>query len=226
MLQIENLNVSYTKTKPILKDLNLSIQKGEIIGILGMNGAGKTTFFKTLYGFINAQQGRITFDGKALQQSQISFLETENFFYTYMRAEEYLDILTGGNYNPKFNNIFELPLQNLVDTYSTGMKKRLAFWGIMELPSDIVILDEPFNGVDIESVECFYMLIQKMKAAGKTILISSHIIESLTRICDRIAYLNAGVIQHIYDKTNYDSLNNTIRNTIQDKIERAFLLSD
>lgn len=222
MLNIKNLNVAYTREKSILSNLNLEVASGQIMGVLGMNGAGKTTLFKTIYGAIVPQAGEIHFQQQAIDSKSISFLETSNFFYAYMRGREYLDLITNSTYRAHLNQIFELPLDELVDRYSTGMKKKLAFWGIFEKEHPLVILDEPFNGVDIESVECFYTLIKKMKEAGKTILISSHMIESLTRTCDKIAYLNNGLIQRIYEQDEFDVLQKDIQLLIQKKVNQAF----
>lgn len=222
MLKVENLTVGYSKEKIILNQLNLEIKKGEVYGILGMNGAGKTTLFKTIYGFLSHDSGDINWNNQPLSKNHLSFLETDNFFYSYMRGEEYLNILTDKNFNRNLNEIFDLPLNELIDGYSTGMKKRLAFWGIIELDKDLVILDEPFNGVDIESVECFYILIEKMKNEGKTIIISSHIIESLTRTCDKVGYLKEGNIQRIYHKEEFKELQKDIQNLIVKKVEGVF----
>lgn len=222
MLEIKNLNVAYIPQKPILTNLNLEVPSGQIVGVLGMNGAGKTTLFKTIYGAIVPQFGEISFDGQYIDSKSISFLETSNFFYAYMRGREYLDLVTNGTFRENLNQIFELPLHELVDTYSTGMKKKLAFWAIFEKKHPLVILDEPFNGVDIESVECFYTLIEKMKEEGKTILISSHMIESLTRTCDKIAYLSKGAIQRIYEQHEFDVLQADIQLLIRNKVNQAF----
>ncbi len=222
MLELIDINVSYQKDKPILKGMNINVSKGEIFGILGMNGAGKTTLFNAIYGFVPLEAGQIKFNGNAIHHTEISFLETQNYFYPYIKGIEYLNLVTKGKFNSKLNKIFELPLNDLVDNYSTGMRKKLAFWGIFELDNDVIILDEPFNGVDIESVECFYNLILEMRSQGKIIIISSHVIETLTRICDRIGYLHNGIINKIYKKDNYPQLQNDIQKIIQNKFKRAF----
>ena len=223
MLKLNNIKVSYEIDKPILKGVNLNVSKGEIFGVLGMNGAGKTTLFNTIYGFVNLKEGQIELNENLIHHSNISFLETQNYFYPYMKGIEYLKLVTKNSFNPKLNNVFKLPLNDLVDNYSTGMKKKLAFWGVFELNSDVVILDEPFNGVDIESVECFYNLILEMRNQGKVIIISSHVIETLTRICDKIGYLNNGKIEKVYMKENYQELQIDIQKIIQTKVQKAFL---
>ena len=222
MLEINNLHVSYKKDNPILKGFDLSIHKGEICGVLGMNGAGKTTLFNAIYGFTPPAQGKITLQDQALHHTHISFLETQNYFYPYMKGIEYLQLVTKGAYNPKLNQIFELPLDRLIDTYSTGMKKKLAFWAVFELERAVVILDEPFNGIDIEGVECLYNLILEMRRRGQVVLISSHVIETLTRICDRIAYLNGGKIEKTYPQALFPDLQMEIQQIIQTKVQGAF----
>lgn len=220
MLNISTLHVQYTTQRPILKGVNLIANEGQICGVLGMNGAGKTTLFKTIYGMLTAQTGSITFGGVPLGKEAIGYLETENYFYPFITGREYLQLLSPDlDINEQLNTIFALPLDNIIDSYSTGMKKRLAFWGLMLQNKTVIILDEPFNGVDIESVECFYLLIQKMKKAGKIILISSHIIESLTRICDKVAYLKDGQIQKEYTRHEFQELEQDIRNIIKEKMK-------
>lgn len=223
MLKLINVKVSYQKDIPILKGVNLNISRGQIYGILGMNGAGKTTLFNAIYGFVNLEEGQIELNDNRIHHTNISFLETQNYFYPYIKGIEYLKLVTKGSFNLKLNNVFELPLNDLVDNYSTGMKKKLAFWGVFELNNDVIILDEPFNGVDIESVECFYSLILEMRNQGKIIIISSHVIETLTRICDNIGYLNNGKIEKTYVKDNYSKLQIDIQKIIQNKVDRAFL---
>ena len=136
-----------------------------------------------------------------------------------MKGLEYLNIVTQGNYNLSLNQIFRLPLECLIDTYSTGMKKKLAFWGVFELNKDVVILDEPFNGIDIESVEYFYKLIFEMRNQGKIVIISSHIIETLTRVCDRIGFLNEGRTSKVYDREHYYQLQKAIKELVNINIK-------
>ena len=163
MLEVFDLDIAYKDDNPVLKGLNLSVAKGEVFGILGMNGAGKTTLFNAIYGLISPTKGAIHLFGKPIHYTNIAFLETENYFYPYIKGVEYLNLVTKGAFNIALNKIFELPLNDLVDTYSTGMKKKLAFWTVFESEQEVIILDEPFNGIDIESVECFYNLIREMR---------------------------------------------------------------
>jgi len=133
--------------------------------------------------------------------------------------------------NPKFNienwnALFELPLDKIVDEYSTGMKKKLALMGVIALDRPLVILDEPFNGVDLESNEKIKLVIQKLSELGKTVIITSHILATLTAICHRISVLYDG---RIHLSTNSDEFNlieeylhNSISENAQSKIDKIF----
>lgn len=220
MLTINNLHFSYSE-KEVLKGLNFSAQSGKIHGILGMNGSGKTTLFKTIYGFNVKESGECLFNDKPVSKRDIAFLETANFFYSYMKGQEYLELcaLQNPDYSiENWNQLFQLPLNDLVEHYSTGMKKKLAFLGIIALDRPILILDEPFNGIDFESSEVLYEILKRLRKKGKTILLSSHIIESLTNICDEVSYLSNGVIERKYAQSEFRQMELDLRELIQQKV--------
>jgi ABC-2 type transport system ATP-binding protein len=212
MLSIQNLVVQYQKTV-ILKQLSLQIDKGTVHGLVGLNGSGKTTLFNTLYGLLKPQQGTLSFENQPLQTQEISYLETQNYFYSFLTGNEYLNIFKVNN--PIFdiegwNKLFQLPLKQLIDEYSTGMKKKLAFMAILCLDKSILLLDEPFNGLDMETNQQMKMIIKQLRERGKTILITSHIMESLTSICDVISYLKEGQIVFTAPQEEFDSIENRI----------------
>lgn len=221
MLQIENLQFQYQQ-KPILQGLSLSLPPGIIMGILGRNGAGKTSLFKLISGWLKPQQGQIQQSGQPLPSHQVAFLETHPYFYPFMTGKEYLQLLR--LQNPDFsidqwNHIFQLPLNDYATTYSTGMKKQLAILGILALDRPIVILDEPFNGLDFESTEKLYRIILRLQEQNKTVLISSHIIESLTSICRKVAYLQNGQIQQIFEQAKFNEMEKLLRSSIQKEMD-------
>jgi ABC-2 type transport system ATP-binding protein len=221
MLHIKNLQVSYG-TQLVLNQLEASFAPGAIHGILGLNGSGKTTFFNTLYGFLPAQSGTITLYDKPISSTDMAYLETHNYFYPWLRGKEYLELLTQGK--PDFdinqwNNIFELPLDGLVENYSTGMKKKLAFLGMLTFDRPVLILDEPFNGVDLESAEKMDLIVQRLKKRNKIILLSSHILSSLTHLCDDIFVLNKGVIEKIVYPDAYADLKSNFTENISGQIQ-------
>lgn len=223
MLKINNLTVSYDENK-VLDSLSLECKPHQIHGILGMNGSGKTTLFNTLYGFIPPDAGHYEYADQPISKKEISYLETFNFFYPYMTGKEYLQLcaLQNSVFNiEEWNRIFQLPLNQLVDTYSTGMKKKLALQGVIALNRPVMILDEPFNGVDFESSEVIYEILKRLRKQGKTILLSSHIIESLTNVCDSINYLSDGKIKKTYFQNDFGLLEIELRTLIKAKVEEA-----
>lgn len=207
MLEIKNVSVEF-KNQKVLNNLNLSIEEGCILGILGRNGAGKTTLFESVYQSLPFS-GNITWKNERLQRKQISYLETENYFYPYITGEEYLSYFSSKKENEIKEIIgkFNLPLEKYVQYYSSGMKKKLALVGMLMLNKPINILDEPFNGVDFEGVHLLYDIIRQLKSENKVVIISSHIIETLFHTCDKIALLQNGSIQTIYNKEDFSQLN-------------------
>ena len=208
MLEVRNLNVSF-KNQKVLQDFNLNIENGEIVGILGKNGAGKTTFFESLYRSVKFS-GEVILENQHLKREQISYLETENYFYPYITGKEYLSYFKEIN-NSKYIELiekFNLPLNKFVQYYSSGMQKKLALIGMLLLDKPINILDEPFNGVDFEGVHILYDIIGNLKSENKIVIVSSHIIETLFHTCDKIAILQNGKIEKIYEKTEYEQLKN------------------
>lgn len=214
MLTIKNLNLSF-KENHVLKNLNLTIPKGAINGIVGLNGSGKTTLLNTICQQLKPQQGEVLWCNKSFNRQQIAYLETNNFFYNRMTGGEYLRFFQQKNatFNiDEWNTIFELPLNNYVTSYSTGMKKKLAFLGILSLNRPILILDEPFNGLDLETNEVIKHIIRQLQKNGKTIIVTSHILETLTTICSEIHYLNDGIIQATYDFKTFNELSKVFEN--------------
>ena len=208
MLEVRNLNVSF-KNQKVLQGFNLNIENGEIVGILGKNGAGKTTFFESLFRNVKFS-GEIILENQHLKREQISYLETENYFYPYITGKEYLSYFKEIS-NSKYIELiekFNLPLNKFVQYYSSGMKKKLALIGMLMLDKPINILDEPFNGVDFEGVHILYEIIQELKSENKIVIVSSHIIETLFHTCDQIAILQDGKISKIISKKDYDELRN------------------
>ncbi|OCK51004.1 ABC transporter [Chryseobacterium sp. CBo1] len=206
MLEIRNLSVSF-KDKNVLQDLNLKIEEGKILGILGKNGAGKTTFFESLYQS-QKYNGEILWQNKKILRENISYLETENYFYPYITGREYLSYFSKEKLvkTIELAEKFQLPLDKYVQYYSSGMKKKLALIGMLMLDKPINILDEPFNGVDFEGVHLLYDIILELKQNNKTVIISSHIIETLFHTCDRIVTLENGKISNIFEKDSFEEL--------------------
>ena len=217
MIEINDLQVSYNQ--PVLRGVTLKLLNSSIHGLLGKNGAGKTTLFKTIYGLIKPDAGKIKMEVSGNRKSQISLLEAEPYFYPYMTGGEYLDLLHESKDKIQFwNEIFSLPLNQFARDYSTGMKKKLAFMAVLLQDKPIWLLDEPFNGVDFETNEKMSKILSTA-AQNKTILISSHILDKLTGICDRISVLDAGLIDKTLAKGSFDELSKMLRQEIDQSLQ-------
>jgi len=152
MLKIKNLSKKYG-SKKVLDNINLNFEIGKVCGIVGANGAGKTTLFRCIAG-LESCEGIISSPYLSLKD-HLGYLETTPIFMSYITGWEYLKLLCSAKkiatHNFEEQNIFDLPLNQYAETYSTGMKKKLALMGVLLRKNDIIILDEPFNGVDIQS---------------------------------------------------------------------------
>lgn len=212
MIVIEDLCVSYGDHK-VLDKLCLSLTLNQVHGLVGMNGAGKTTLLNTMAGFIRAGSGMIRFHGTPLKRSSLAFLETDNFFYSNITGREYLGLfrsLPDSAGIDEWNKLFRLPLDQLTEGYSSGMKRKLALAGVLRQGTPVVILDEPFNGLDLEASRLLSMIISKLKERGITVLVTSHILGSLTGICDQIHLLRNGKIHFSRDRDNFITLEQEI----------------
>ncbi|WP_304247610.1 ATP-binding cassette domain-containing protein [Parabacteroides gordonii] len=218
MLTIRNLQVEYKKQSLILKGITLSMESGKIHGIVGLNGAGKTTLLNTLYGFIRPVEGSILYNDNPLHRRDIAYLEAENYFYPYMTGREYLDLFPAGENGFQVDNwqkLFNIPLNDITENYSTGMKKKLALLGVIKPDKPILILDEPFNGLDLESAHILTLILQQLREKGKTILVTSHVFETLTSDCDYIHHINNGMIARSYSQDQFGMLQQLLYSTIE-----------
>lgn len=224
MLTIENLQVCYTPGKDILKGLSLSLETEKIHGIVGLNGSGKTTLLNTLYAFLKPSGGTIHYNGRPLHRKEIGYLETENYFYPYITGQEYLDLFPEGSRSFRvetWNELFALPLRQITEDYSTGMKKKLALLAVLKMDKPVLILDEPFNGLDLETSHLLLMLLARLREKGKTILITSHIYETLVSCCDFIHYMQDGTILRSYRQENFNDLKTLLHTTIEKNAAEA-----
>ncbi len=207
MIQIEKLNKFYG-SKHVLKDIELTVKKGECFGIVGKNGAGKTTLLECIENIKTWESGTILINGidagknvgKCKEilgvQLQSSSLPAD------IKVKEAMDLFAAEHkvsYDKKLYEKFglQLFLKKKYKHLSTGQKRRLhLFIAILHDP-EIVILDEPTAGLDIEGKEQLYAVIEELKEKGKTILITSHDMVEVERLCDRVAFVIEGHIVKI-----------------------------
>lgn len=207
MLIIENVSKSFG-SKKVLKNISITFEKGKVYGIVGENGSGKTTLFNCIAALENFE-GNIKSDFEK-RKNTLGFLQTEPYFFSKITGKEYLQLLCNAR-NVKMvdfedKNIFDLPLNQYAATYSTGMKKKLALTAILIQNNNLFILDEPFNGVDIQSNIIITEIIHRLKEVNKTVIISSHIFSTLNETCDAIFVLKNGEISEKVLKEDFKKL--------------------
>ena len=225
MINIENLSKSYGNKK-VLNNINLSLEKGKVYGIVGENGAGKTTLFRCIAG-LEPYYGKIESELDKIKD-RTGLLATHPYFFSKITGWEYLQLLSVArkikqqDFNQK--NIFNLPLNQYASTYSTGMKKKLALMGVLIQKNDFYILDEPFNGVDIQSNIIITEIIKELKSLNKTVIISSHIFSTLNDTCDEIYLLKNGQFTKRVTKDKFSELEQEmIGETVGDSIGKLGL---
>ncbi len=220
-LKIENLTKTYGDFKA-LNSISLEAESGKILGILGRNGAGKTTTIKSIMGIIEPDSGSITFDGTDIRKAKISigYLPEERGLYVNTVVKDqllYFAMLNGMDKKTALEEIkrrldeFKISsyLNKKVKTLSKGNKQKIQLISAILHKPQIVILDEPFSGLDPVNIELFKNTVLNLRKEGATILFSSHRMEDVEEMCDRIVMLNKGNVVE----------NNTVKGLI-DKYSR------
>ncbi len=225
MIQIHKLSKKYGN-KVVIDSVNMKFEKGKVYGVVGENGAGKTTLFNCIAG-LESYKGSISSDIKKLKD-HVGFLLTDPFFFSKITGEEYIRLLTNAR-NIKIEkiedkNIFDLPLNEYASNYSTGMKKKLALTAILLQKNKVFILDEPFNGVDIQSNIIIIELINELKNLNKIVIISSHIFSTLSETCDEIFLLKKGQVVKKVNRKDFEGLQKEMKEfTIGSRIQKIGL---
>ncbi len=208
MISVKNLTVSFNN-HAVLKNISIGFEPGLIHGIVGLNGAGKTTFFNVLAKMLKPDSGSIAQSDTPINIQHSAYLETSNFFFSRITGAEYLKIFkqTNAAFNlTALQEYFKLPLDELIENYSTGMKKKLAVLAVLKQDKPVFILDEPFNGLDLETNKILEIIILSLKQKQKTVFVSSHIIDPLLTTCDKIHLLDKGIFIKSYDKTGFTKI--------------------
>jgi ABC-type multidrug transport system ATPase subunit len=203
VLRINHLSKSYGRVKA-LNDLNITIEAGNIYGLLGPNGSGKTTTLGIILGILKQDSGDFEwFDGMYGEKHRLkigAILETPNF-YPYLNADENLEIIRHikNDSNANFDEL--LTLVNLKErrkskfsTYSLGMKQRLAIAATLIGDPEVLIFDEPTNGLDPQGIAEVREILQKIAKSGKTVIMASHILDEVEKICTHVAIIKKGFL--------------------------------
>ena len=210
MLELKNFSKSYHNkdTKRAVDDLNLVIDDGDICAFVGHNGAGKTTTLKAAAGILDFNVGDILIDGISIKndpifcKSKIAYLPDNPDLYEFMNGIEYLNFICD-IYNirtdrekeiKKYSDLFEITgfLGNSISTYSHGMKQKLAIIGSLVHKPRLLLLDEPFVGLDPISTHNLKEIMKELTKDGVSIFFSTHVLEVAEKLCNKVAVIKEG----------------------------------
>lgn len=197
--------------KQALSDVSWSLPKGQISGLLGPNGAGKTTLFRLLMGILQSTAGELRiagmecFDDRVAVKGVVGFLPDEPVFYSYLSGREILELSAGMhnlNVPAAMQDISPLisrlgmreAMSEFAEDYSRGMKKKLGLLLALIHSPGLLILDEPTNGLDVESTRIFFDLMRELAEGGTTIVFSTHLMDQVERLCSHVAIIREGTL--------------------------------
>ncbi len=209
VLQIKNLTKTYPGGKVAVKDLSLDIEPGDIYGFIGHNGAGKTTVIKCVTGIIGFEKGEIYIDGISIKEdsqktkSIIAYIPDNPDLYDYLTGIQYLNFIadvfevdkeTRNNRIEKYGKLFEIygDLGSLISSYSHGMKQKLAIISALIHQPKLLILDEPFVGLDPVATIKLKEIMHELCSMGSAIFFSTHVLDVAEKLCNKIAIIKKG----------------------------------
>lgn len=214
MIEIKNVSKTYNKEKLALNDISFDINDGEIFGFIGHNGAGKTTMIKSLVGILDFDNGDILINKKSIKEDPIdcklemAYVPDNPDLYENMTAIDFVnfvcdmyDISTEIRKEniEKYAKMFEIEnnLNDDISSFSHGMKQKVALIAALAHNPKVLVMDEPFVGLDPKAVFDMKNIMKQMAKEGKTIFFSTHILDVAEKLCDRVAIIKNGNIVKI-----------------------------
>lgn len=211
MLSVKNLSGGYTQI-PVIHHVHLDVKPKEMVGLIGLNGAGKSTTIKHILGLLKPKTGEITLEGKHLHQdpdffrSRLAYIPETPQFYEELTLWEHLQLtayaygLTDDQLQKRADSLLHLfQMENKRDwfpsVFSKGMQQKLMILSAFLIEPDYLVIDEPFVGLDPLAIQSLLTLLQTSKEKGTGILLSTHILEMAEKYCDRFAFLHEGRVQ-------------------------------
>jgi len=210
-LTIEHLTGGYGHI-PVLKDINFDVKSGEMVGLIGLNGAGKSTTIKNIIGLLTPQKGKIMIDGETLQQApeeyrkKIGYIPETPSLYEELTLKEHIEVTAMAYDIPKDvalqraeRLLKTFRLENKLDwfpaNFSKGMKQKVMVLCAFLIEPSLYIIDEPFLGLDPLAINALLELMNEMKQTGASILMSTHILATAEKYCDKFILLHNGEIR-------------------------------
>lgn len=205
---IKNVNKTYIKTgKKALCSMSLEIGDNVVFGLIGPNGAGKSTLIKSILGLVETDSGMILIDGKENNIASIGYMPEETSLFEFLTGADYLKLIGSLRSIPQqdifrmiseMRSVLQLPdLGQLISTYSKGNKEKILFLSSIIHSPIILILDEPFTGLDPVVIQNVKKFIVDYAKKGNTVILSTHILEMVSEICDKIAIICNGKIETV-----------------------------
>ncbi|MED4139148.1 ABC transporter ATP-binding protein [Priestia megaterium] len=211
LLQINNITGGYTKT-PVLKDVSFDVNAGELVGLIGLNGAGKSTTIKHIIGLMETKKGSVSINNKTFQQdptgyrSQFTFIPETPVLYDELTLKEHLDMtamaygLEPQTYKARLQPLLkefrlDRKLKWFPAHFSKGMKQKVMIMCAFLVQPSLYIIDEPFLGLDPLGIQSLLDLMTDMKKQGAGILMSTHILATAERYCDKFVILHNGEVR-------------------------------
>lgn len=211
MLSIKNFTKCYKGDKPAVENVNIEVKEGDIFGFIGHNGAGKTTTIKAVVGILNFDCGEILIDGMSIKDKPI---ECKKLIAYIPDNPELYDSLTGIQYLNFYADIYKVPkedreklitlygdkfeitksLGDLISSYSHGMKQKLAIISALIHNPKLLILDEPFVGLDPKAAHTLKEIMKEICEGGGAIFFSTHVLEVAEKLCNKVAIIKSGKI--------------------------------
>ena len=238
LVKIEKVNKCFGKAR-VLNNVSFEIPKGSVLGILGPNGSGKSTLMRIIAGLIKTWDGSIYFDGKPIVEEsmylhRVGFLIEDPAFYEHLTAAENLIMLSRLTNSP-LDNIERLLKEvdlngsedKLVRNFSYGMKQRLGIAQAILNDPDILFLDEPSNGLDPHGIVQMNNTIVDLNKKGKTICLSTHVVEHVKDLCSHIIILKEGnlvlddSIENLFENSNKYEIKSKSIEAIKNKLSQA-----
>jgi ABC-type multidrug transport system, ATPase component len=210
MIEIKGLTKSFG-TKEVLHGIDLTIQNGELFGFIGHNGAGKTTTIRAMVGILDFEEGSITINGKSIKdqakevKKELAYIPDNPDLYPNLTGEKYLNFIadifevnteTRTTLIKKYADEFELTanLGDIISSYSHGMRQKLALISAFIHNPKVLILDEPFVGLDPKASHTLKNMMRELCEQGGIVFFSTHVLEVVEKLCDRVAIIKDGTI--------------------------------
>lgn len=211
MIEIKNVSKTYNGKKKVLKNISFKIESGEIFAFIGHNGAGKTTMIKSIMGILDFEEGDILVDNKSIKEEPLeckrimAYVPDNPDLYENMKAIDFINFICDmyevsedirRENTLKYAKMFEIEdkLNDDISSFSHGMKQKVALIAALAHNPKVLIMDEPFVGLDPKAVYDMKEIMRDMAKDGKTIFFSTHILDVAEKLCDRVAIIKDGTI--------------------------------